>query len=57
LAGSSPVSSIRGCLPAGSSSAAVHLFLMSFTGELEHPEMTGVNYAHGIAQALWHTKL
>ncbi|HEY0934862.1 MAG TPA: xylose isomerase [Trebonia sp.] len=42
---------------------------IAFIGELAHPEMTGVNpevgheemaglnYAHGIAQALWHGKL
>jgi len=42
---------------------------IAFIGELEHPEMVGVNpevgheemaglnYAHGIAQALWHGKL
>ena len=42
---------------------------LAFTGELAHPdlvgvnpevgheEMAGINYAHGIAQALWHRKL
>jgi xylose isomerase len=42
---------------------------LAFIGELEHPElvgvnpevgheeMSGLNYAHGIAQALWHRKL
>jgi xylose isomerase len=42
---------------------------LAFIGELEHPElvgvnpevgheeMSGLNYAHGIAQALWHGKL